>query len=220
MTDQPVPADPRQMRAADTDRDHTAEVLRRAAAEGRITFEELDERIGRAYAAKTFADLEALTRDLPGAGARAPVPATQRYQPAEVPAGTQPPSFSVAIMSGAQRSGPWLVPESYTAVAIMGGVELDLRDARFTAAEVTIRTFCLMGGVSITVPEDMEVDVSGIGFMGGFDHRPSAPGAPGAPRLRVVGFAMMGGVEVKRRPARPGGPAVPGGPGRPELPGA
>jgi len=220
MTDQPVPADPRQMRAADTDRDHTAEVLRRAASEGRITFEELDERIGRAYAAKTFADLEALTRDLPGAGARAPVPATPRYQPPEVPAGTATPEFSVAIMSGAQRSGPWLVPESYTAVAIMGGVELDLRDARFTAAEVTIRAFCLMGGVSITVPEDMEVDVSGIGFMGGFDHRPSGPGAPGAPRLRVVGFAMMGGVEVKRRPARPSGPAVPGGPGRPELPGA
>src|SRR6059058_5702597 len=70
MTDQPVPADPRQLRAADTDRDHTAEVLRRAAAEGRITFEELDERIGQAYAAKTFADLEALTRDLPGAGVR------------------------------------------------------------------------------------------------------------------------------------------------------
>ena len=220
MTDQPVPADPRHMRAADTDRDHTAEVLRRAAAEGRITFEELDDRIGQAYAAKTFADLEALTRDLPGAGARAPVPAMPRYQPAEVPAGTQPPSFSVAIMSGAQRAGPWLVPPSYTAVAIMGGVELDLRDARFTAAEVTIRAFCLMGGVSITVPEDMEVDVSGIGFMGGFDHRPSGPGAPGAPRLRVVGFAMMGGVEVKRRPARPAGPAVPGGPARPELPGS
>jgi hypothetical protein len=220
MTDQPVPADPRQMRAADTDRDRTAEVLRRAAAEGRITFEELDERIGQAYAAKTFADLEALTRDLPGAGVRAPVPATPHYQPPEVPAGTPAPSFSVAIMSGAQRAGPWLVPPSYTAVAIMGGVELDLRHARFTAAEVTIRAFCLMGGVSITVPEDMDVDVSGIGFMGGFDHRASGPGASGAPRLRVVGFAMMGGVEVKRRPADPARPGVSGGPARPELPGA
>jgi hypothetical protein len=85
MTDQPVPADPRQLRAADTDRDQTAELLRRAAAEGRITFEELDERIARAYAAKTFADLEALTSDLPGPGVRAPAPAAPRYQPAEVP---------------------------------------------------------------------------------------------------------------------------------------
>jgi hypothetical protein len=220
MTDQPGPADPRQMRAADTDRDHTAEVLRRAAAEGRITFEELDERIGQAYAAKTFADLEALTRDLPGAGARAPVPATPRYQPPEVPAGTPAPSFSVAILSGAQRAGPWLVPPSYTAVAILGGVELDLRHARFTAAEVTIRAFSLLGSITITVPEDMDVDVSGIGVMGAFDHRASWPGVPGAPRLRVIGFAMLGGVEVQRRPAQPGGPAVPGGPARPELPGA
>jgi len=220
MTDQPVPADPRQMRAADTDRDQTAELLRRAAAEGRISFDELDERIGRAYAAKTFADLEALTRDLPGPGVRAPAPATPRYQPAEVPAGTPAPSFSVAILSGAQRAGPWLVPPSYTAVAVLGGVELDLRHARFTAAEVTIRAFALMGGVSITVPEDMDVDVSGIGFMGGFDHRASGPGAPGAPRLRVVGFAMMGGVDVRRRPADPAQRGVPGGPTRPGLPSA
>jgi hypothetical protein len=90
----------------------------------------------------------------------------------------------------------------------MGSVELDLRHASFTAAEVTIQAFCLMGGVSITVPEDVAVDVSGIGFMGGFDHQASGPGAPGAPRVRVVGFAMMGGVEVRRRRARP------------ELPGA
>ena len=96
----------------------------------------------------------------------------------------------------------------------MGGVELDLRHARLTAAEVTIRAFCLMGGVSITVPEDMDVDVSGIGFMGGFDHKASGPGAPGAPRLRVVGFAMMGGVEVKRRPTRPGRACRAGRPGR------
>ena len=83
MTDQPVPADPRQLRAADTDRDQTAELLRRAAAEGRITFEELDERIAGAYTAKTFADLQALTGDLPGPGVRAPAPATPRYQPAD-----------------------------------------------------------------------------------------------------------------------------------------
>jgi hypothetical protein len=209
MSDQPVPTDPSRLRAADADRDRAAEMLRRAAAEGRITFDELDERIGQAYAAKTFADLEALTGDLPGPGVRAPVPATPRHQPPEVPAGTPASSFSLAIMSGAKRAGPWIVPPAYTAVAVMGGVELDLRHARFAEAEVTIRAFCLMGGVSITVPEDMTVDVSGIGFMGGFDHRASGPGAPGAPHLRVVGFAMMGGVDVKRRPAEPVRPELP-----------
>ncbi len=202
MSDQPVPADPRRLRAADADRDRAAGILRQAAAEGRITFDELDERINQAYAAKTFADLEAVTSDLPGPRVSAPAPAVARYQPAQVPAGTPVSSVSVAVLSGAQRVGPWLVPPVYTAVAVLGGVELDFRHARFTATEVTVRAFCLMGGVSITVPEDMTVDVSGIGFMGGFDHKASAPGTPGAPQLRVVGFAMMGGVEVKRRPAR------------------
>ena len=210
MSEPPVPADPRQLRAADADRDRTAEMLRRAASEGRITFDELDERVSRAYAAKTFADLEAVTSDLPGPGVKPPAPATARYQPPGVPAGTPAPSLSLAIMIGARRAWPWLVPPAYTAVAIMGGVELDLRDARFAAAEVTIRAFCLMGGVSITVPEDMAVDVSGIGIMGGFDHRASGPGAPGAPHLRVVGFALMGGVDVRRKPARPDRPEVRG----------
>jgi hypothetical protein len=60
-----------------------------------------------------------------------------------------------------------------------------------------------MGGIEITVPEDIDVDVSGIAFMGGFDHNASGPGEPGAPRLRVIGFALMGGVDVKRkRPKR------------------
>jgi hypothetical protein len=211
VSDQPVPADPRRLRAADTDRDQTAEVLRRAAAEGRITFEELDERISQTYAAKTFADLEAVTSDLPGPGVSVPAPAAPRYRPPEVPAGSTGTPLSLAIMSGTKRAGPWLVPPDYTAVAVMGGVELDLRDARFTADEVTIRAFCLMGGVSITVPEDIAVDVSGFGIMGGVDHRASGPGAPGAPRLRVVGFAIMGGVDVRRKAT---------GPSRPELPGA
>src|SRR6266480_3643994 len=105
MSEPPVPADPRHLRAADADRDRTAEMLRRAASEGRITFDELDERVSRAYAAKTFADLEAVTSDLPGPGVKPPAPATARYQPPEIPAGTHPSSFSVAILSGAKRAG-------------------------------------------------------------------------------------------------------------------
>jgi uncharacterized protein DUF1707 len=209
MSDQPVPADPRRLRAADADRDRVAEMLRRAAAEGRISFDELDERISRVYAAKTFADLQALTSDLPGPAVSAPAPATARYQPPEVPAGTHPPSFSVAILSGTKRAGPWLVPPAYTAVGILGSVELDLRHARFAADEVTIRAFCLCGSVSITVPDDMGVDVSGIGFLGSFDHDASGPGVPGAPRLRIVGFALLGSVDVRRKPAQRERPELP-----------
>lgn len=190
------------MRAADTDRDRAADLLRAAAAEGRITFEELDERVSQAYTAKTFADLQAITRDLPGPGITPPVPAARPAAPASVTGQAPGPPASVAIMCGAQRAGPWVVPPVYQAIAIMGAVDLDLRQATFAAPEVTIRAFCLMGGITITVPEQVAVDVTGLGVMGGFDHSASAPGAPGAPTVRVAGCACMGGVAIRRRPAR------------------
>jgi hypothetical protein len=205
----PLPPDVGQMRAADADRDRAAEMLRSAAAEGRITFEELDERVSQVYAAKTFADLRAITSDLPGPAVSPPVPAPRPTGPPDVTAGAVGPPASVAIMCGARRAGPWVVPPAYHAVAICGGVELDLRQATFAAAEVTIRAFCLMGGITITVPEHVAVDVAGMGLMGGFDPSASAAGEPGAPRVRVVGCAIMGGVIVRRRPAAGELPAAP-----------
>jgi hypothetical protein len=62
------------LRAADADRQATADRLRRAHDEGRLGFAEYDDRLARAYAAVTYADLDALVADLP-AGATAPVPA-------------------------------------------------------------------------------------------------------------------------------------------------
>jgi hypothetical protein len=102
------------------------------------------------------------------------------------------------------RGGAWVVPPRHSVVAVLGGVQLDLREARFSQREVTIDVFTLMGGVDITVGEDVEVDVSGFGIMGGFDHRATGPGLPGAPKIRVVGLALMGGVNVRRGQPRPG----------------
>jgi hypothetical protein len=76
-------------RASDADRDRVAEVLREAHAQGRIDLDELGERLDATYAARTYADLEALTRDLPpgrdlrvpGEPPPAPWPAPQRGAP-------------------------------------------------------------------------------------------------------------------------------------------
>lgn len=201
VNDLPERAQRRLMRVSDTDRDQAAEVLREAAAQGRITLDELNERLDRTYAAKTYADLEIVTRDLPAADGAAPAVAPGGF-PAERVGGTPGIKFAIAFMSGVRRSGRWVVPSHYTVVAVMGGVELDLREARFSQPEVIIQAYALMGGVSITVPEDIEVDVAGIGFMGGFDHQASGPGVPGAPRLKIIGFAMMGGVDVQRKPMK------------------
>jgi hypothetical protein len=199
MSELSGPADHGLMRVSDSDREQAAEVLREAAGHGRITMDELDERLEVAYAAKTYADLAVVTRDLPQAGQPAAAPA----RPGTVSriGGTPRSTFSVAVLSGARRMGRWVVPRKYVAVAVMGGIELDLRDAQFSEPDVTLHAYTVMGGIEITVPEDVEVDVSGLAFMGGFDHNASGPGTPGAPRVRVLGFALMGGVEVRRKPA-------------------
>ena len=81
------------LRVSDADRERTADVLRSAFVEGRLTQDELDERLGRAYAARTYADLAALAADLPAAQrpfpGPLPVPATRAVPPRAV-ARTEP----------------------------------------------------------------------------------------------------------------------------------
>jgi hypothetical protein len=79
------------MRAADADREATAERLRVALEEGRLDLYEYDERLQRAYAAKTYAELDGVVVDLPG-----PVPA-QRVESARQ-AGAEPPAPAVTAV--------------------------------------------------------------------------------------------------------------------------
>jgi hypothetical protein len=209
MSELSGPADHGLMRVSDSDREQAAEVLREAAGQGRISLDELDERLEAAYAAKTYADLATVTRDLPQA-AQALSPVARAAQVSRI-GGTPRSKVSVAVMSGARRMGRWVVPPTYVSVAVMGGIELDLREAQFSEPVVTLHAYTLMGGIQITVPEDVDVDVSGLAFMGGFDHNASGPGVPGAPQVRVLGFALMGGVEVRRKPVKARRAPVEGG---------
>ena len=203
MSSEPAVPDKASLRASDADRERVAEVLREAAGDGRLSMEELDERLEAVYAAKTYAELEPITRDLPNPGVpNMPAPAVP---PAGDPArfGGVPTSHTaIAIMGGFSRKGDWVVPKQFTAVAVMGGGEIDLREARFAEPVVTINAVALMGGIEITVPEDATVRVNGLGLMGGFDHGSSGSGASGGPTIVVNGVAIMGGVDVKRRGPR------------------
>lgn len=195
-----------QMRASDAERERVAEALREAVAEGRLTMAEFEERLDLAYTARTHADLEPLVRDLP-----VPASMAAKAAPPARPQGDTDPTWperiggratsrwGIAIMSGFQRSGRWVMPRTFTSVAVMGGGELDLREARFEQREVVIRCLALMGGISVIVPPDVEVHVTGIGIMGGFDQAATGEGAPDAPRVTVTGLAFWGGVGVERK---------------------
>jgi hypothetical protein len=203
-----VSGDGSQLRISDAERHQVSEMLRDAAGDGRLTIEELDERIEAVYAAKTYADLVPVTVDLPGAASILPKAAFTpvatsgaRVQPLG-PGSSHSSSGSVAIFGGATRKGPWTVAEQYTALAVFGGVELDFREATFTSAETTVYANCLFGGIEITVPDDVVVHVSGVPIFGGYDHGNGGPGTfpPDAPVMHVKGLAIFGGVEVKRKP--------------------
>ncbi|MET1074230.1 MAG: DUF1707 domain-containing protein [Umezawaea sp.] len=197
MSDELVPNDPTQMRVSDADRERVAQVLHKAHGEGRIDLHELDERLGATYSSKTYGDLVPITADL---GVPSTLPAVQSQAAAVDRIGGVPgSSVSFAFWSGCDRKGHWVVPATHSAIAIMGGVTLDLTQARFAEAVTTINVFAFWGGVDIIVPEDVTVEVGGIGFMGAFDNRTDAtPTIPGGPVVRINGLALMAGVDVKR----------------------
>jgi hypothetical protein len=201
MSSSPAVPEPRNLRASDADRELVANVLREAAGDGRLTMDELDERLDAVYAAKTYAELEPITHDLPDAGTeQAPAPSSAaRRDPARF-GGTPTSSGAVAILGGFTRKGDWVVPKEFTAFMLMGGGEIDLRDARFTEREVTIHIVAILGGCEVIVPEDATVYVTGIGILGAFEHTDAGPGSPDGPVITINGVALLGGVDVKRKP--------------------
>ena len=201
----PAVPDPQHLRASDADRERVAEKLREAAGDGRLTMDELDERLDAVYAAKTYAVLVPITHDLPDAGA-GPVPATSPSPSGGVRqyGGDGTSHTAIAILGGFSRKGDWVVPKTFNAFMLMGGGEIDMRDARFAEPEVSIHVVAIMGGCEITVPEDATVHVTGVGIMGAFEHSVAGAGVPGGPVIHVSGVALMGGVEVKRKsPKKP-----------------
>src|SRR5579862_5409387 len=118
------------LRVSDRDRDGVAQILQAAFAEGRLDDDEFDERMRAALTARTGADLEKLTADLP-ATAASPV--------SRAPASARAPGrFAIAFKSSIRRGGRWRVPERYTSVVYKGGGWLDLRAAELSGHETTM----------------------------------------------------------------------------------
>lgn len=178
-------------RAADTDRIQTAQLLTDAAAQGQLDLSEYERRLARAYAAQTYDELDSLSADLPGIantrrGACRPAPST----------------FLLAILTGFQRRGRWNVPPKLTTFTLWGSGVVDLRYADFTSPEVTIHAYSIMGGQTILLPPEVNVEINGTSVMGGFDNNISGAGAIGAPLVKISGFAFWGNVGIKRKKRR------------------
>jgi len=172
-------------------------------ASDHLTMDQLEDRIERAYVARSAGELEALLANLPS------LPfdkVGQGLAPILAPPSAVPPrGVLLAVMGGNGRRGGWLVPRHLKIVAVMGGAELDMREAKFSPGITEIDVFVVMGGVEISVPPGVRVEIVGSAFMGGFDADAGDASAldPSNPVLRISGVVIMGGVEAKvRKPGK------------------
>ena len=194
------------LRVSDAERDVTLRTLGDHAAVGRLTLDELEERSGRALVAKTRGELAALTSDLPVEGAQGSRSASAPARDAQP---KRPVRWMVSIMSGSHRRGRFRAVGSINAVAIMGGDEIDLRDAEIEGGELTLNLFALMGGANIYVPDSVDLDVGGFSLMGGHEEvgRELSP-RPGAPLIRIRVYNLMSGATIYRLPPQARGKSL------------
>lgn len=174
-------------RAAETDRIEVAQLLTDAAAQGKLQMSDYEDRLTKAYAAQTYEELDQLRSDLLGSSV-----SSRTGKPA-------PSMLLLAIMSAFERRGRWNVPKKLTTFALWGGGVIDLRYADFTSTEVDIHATSIMGGQTILLPPEVNVEIKGHGVMGGFEHDVPTEGTPGAPTVRIHGFSLWGGVGIKRK---------------------
>jgi hypothetical protein len=180
-----VTPDDLDLRVSDADREHSVVQLRDHSVAGRLTLEELSERIERAYAARTKGELAEVTADLPAA---AVVSA----------AGPRARRWTFALIGDIERRGRWRLAERMLAVVGIGDLELDLRGAQIDDPEPTITVVSLISDVTVIVPEGVAVEVTGFILIADRDlDAADSPPHPGAPLVHLRVFGLIGDVRVR-----------------------
>jgi hypothetical protein len=172
------------------DRDRVVELLRVAAGDGRLTPEELDERLEAALTARTFSELAVLTTDLPVAGGQ--------------PAGVALPEVKELVRidcgSGtATRDGQWVVPQRLEVRVTSGSVRLDLTKAIITSPVLALDAEVHTGSLLLVTRPGIEVDTDDVAVRSGVvrvrPHR--ASDAPVMLRIQVSGKVTSGTLHAR-----------------------
>lgn len=200
-----------ELRCSDIDRERVAEALRKAAADGRLTLSELEDRLEATFNARTYGDLQPITSDLPE-GAY-PVPGQRRSawrsdvarRPGEQLAPRSTPGLPaerseriVAVLSSQKRQAVWQSPRRIDATALLGDVTLDFCEATVPDDEVVVNVAAVLGSVKLIVPEGADVrteDVANI--LGDVKDKVNGRGEQGGPVYRIRGFVFLGDITVR-----------------------
>jgi len=103
---------------------------------------------------------------------------------------------ALAVLSGVNRGNNSRAFKGGDLTAVMGGCEIDLRQAAIEG-EAVFDVFAMWGGIEIRVPENWTVVGRVTPLLGGFDDKTRPPQQVSTQRLIIRGFVIMGGVEVK-----------------------
>jgi hypothetical protein len=188
------------LRVSHEDRDEVAEALRVAAGDGRLTADELDERLERALTARTYDDLSGLLTDLPATGT-ALVPASGL--PAGVPPGPAKDLMKIDVTSGnSDRVGRWTVPARMDLRVRSGGVKLDFTEAVITQPTLHIDAEVRSGNVTLLIVPGIAVEMHDVSVRSG-NVKISEPWGPNVPPfLRITVAGTCGSGNITARPRR------------------
>lgn len=177
---------PRGTSAAEADRDAAIQRLIKACLQGRLTLGEFGERIEAVLAATTAADLGRATGDL--------LPLSVEARPADA---ARLRRWSISIVGGLHRRGPWRLPKHMIHVSLIGGASIDFSNAEVFNAETTFTLVSLIGGADLRVPRAVRCELSGFTLLGGrrVTGPPSAP--VDGPLLHFRVFSLVGGASLK-----------------------
>jgi hypothetical protein len=179
------------LRIGTADRTDAVARLRVAAAEGRLTSAEAQERIAGVDAALTYEDLDGLLRDLPQSRPPTPPPAPSGWGPAN-------PLLLSGGMSRESREGAWEIPPYLRVSAEFGSVRLDCREAICLAPVIQIEVGAGAGSVKLIVPDGWGVDTDEVAkSWGSVRNKAQRRAEPGQPQLVLRGSAGVGSVRVR-----------------------
>jgi hypothetical protein len=205
QSDLPATVAGEELRASHADRDQVVELLGVAAGDGRLSPEELDDRLERALTARTYAELAALTADLPATPGAAVVP------PGAGAVSATPKDLARIHVHGSsvRRDGRWVVPKELDVKVRGGGVTLDFTEAVITQPLLRITAEVRGGGLRLITRPGIVVDADDISVHGGSVTLPKPPG-PGVPvllRVEIAGSVRGAGITAgppppPRRPRR------------------
>jgi hypothetical protein len=104
---------------------------------------------------------------------------------------------SYAVMAGNEVRAVTSGFRGADLVAFMGGIVLDLTQAKLEEGEAIVDAFAMWGGVEIRVPRDWSVESRVVPFMAAYEDKTQPSTAPPVGRLVVRGAVIMGGIEVR-----------------------